>query len=737
MKKTLVVAAMLVAFCKMDAQIVWLDDFNDKSISDWTTYDLDGDGWNWGTLQLTGTNGAPVGTPFLTSISRLVQPMTPDNLAVSPQIDLTNVPAGKPVTLTWYVFASDPNRHDDNYDVYVGTSKEAGELTATESLFNESDIPLTLEERTVDISQFAGQKVYVGFRHHNTSGNGFRLGIDDVSIKVGGETEDDYCTINIPAGGVQPITKVNFAGIDHSSDATVGGSDGQEYFLDVEGTVKAGTTSDITVEGNTDGDNTSSFTVFIDWNQNGILGDAGEKYVIGSITNSTGTDGKQATASIAVPDLAKEGKTRMRIVKNSDSVAPSAPCGDYDFGQAEDYTLNVLKGDGCLVADNGGDLGLIYFPDCYGAPELITDQALTGEYSKVEVTKGIEYIFSTSDSSIYITIGNNSGTKVLAFGEGSVTWTADITGEIRFYSHLDAACGYIPRNDLPPVHSRFVQCGEPRIEPDYGCDQEYTGPFSVASSISGDKGFSVANDFFVPKQSEQYKINSVTLLLIPTTKSDSDFKSFDLSILNDNNGPGSVLKTFTDLTPTNIELYPETFNDGYPTYMVTFDLGGYELPVDAEKEMRYWLQATGYTISGPSTNIFWAGYTRVPGWKTAPNYQSANGGSTWSQVIEQTQQDKTYDSIWSIDGDCTVLGTSNTKTSGINYYPNPVNDVLNISADQKITSVSIYNVAGQKVINNVKADNGQINVSRLTSGTYIVTAILENGKTETFKVIKK
>ena len=83
------------------------------------------------------------------------------------------------------------------------------------------------------------------------------------------------------------------------------------------------------------------------------------------------------------------------------------------------------------------------------------------------------------------------------------------------------------------------------------------------------------------------------------------------------------------------------------------------------------------------------------------------------------------------------LGTSNGKLSNFAYYPNPVNDVLNISADQKITSVSVYNVAGQKVINNVKANNGQVNVSRLTSGTYIVTAILENGKTETFKVIKK
>src|SRR5690606_27223805 len=77
-----------------------------------------------------------------------------------------------------------------------------------------------------------------------------------------------------------------------------------------------------------------------DWNQDGDLTDAGEMYEIGSITNSTGTDGQQAIGSIDVPADALEGTTLMRVIKNF-NVSPTNPCGSYSFGQAEDYTIEV------------------------------------------------------------------------------------------------------------------------------------------------------------------------------------------------------------------------------------------------------------------------------------------------------------------------------------------------------------------------------------------------------------
>jgi len=83
------------------------------------------------------------------------------------------------------------------------------------------------------------------------------------------------------------------------------------------------------------------------------------------------------------------------------------------------------------------------------------------------------------------------------------------------------------------------------------------------------------------------------------------------------------------------------------------------------------------------------------------------------------------------------MGTTNAALSSVSFYPNPVKDELNIVSKEKITSVSVYNVAGQKVLNNIHLKDGKVNMSRYAAGTYIVTAILESGKTEIFKIIKK
>src|SRR5690606_5162912 len=237
-------------------------------------------------------------------------------------------------------------------------------------------------------------------------------------------------------------------------------------FLDVQADVLTSETYEIKLEGNTFGNNTNSFSVFIDWNHNDLF-EANERYSAGTITNSNGQDGQQATAEITVLALAVLGETRMRIIKTAGSEAPTDACGTYEFGQVEDYTLNVAKGNGCLEAGNGQYPTLDFIPDCVGFYEIVTDEALTGEYSIVQVTSGMTYTFGVSEETLYITIGNVQGTEVLASGTGMVTWTSDFDGRIRFYSHLDSDCGYIPLVEIPSMHVRFMKCGEPTPEPEY------------------------------------------------------------------------------------------------------------------------------------------------------------------------------------------------------------------------------------------------------------------------------
>jgi len=154
---------------------------------------------------------------------------------------------------------------------------------------------------------------------------------------------NEYCgPLEFPVA-VEPITLVNFAGIDNTTDPAVNGSPAHEDFTNIVGHVEKQNFYDIVLKGNTNGDHTNRFVVFIDWNHNDILDDPGEIYEIATtITNSTGTDEISATGNIAVPFESEYGPTLMRIKKVVDGAEDYLnPCIGADNGQVEDYTLNV------------------------------------------------------------------------------------------------------------------------------------------------------------------------------------------------------------------------------------------------------------------------------------------------------------------------------------------------------------------------------------------------------------
>src|SRR5690606_9959099 len=105
---------------------------------------------------------------------------------------------------------------------------------------------------------------------------------EDYTINVvdGGSSND--CTVTISTI-VEPITRVLITDLSDevvientSSEST--SSDAHEDFTDIEGDVERGTFYLVALKGNTNGNFANFFTIFIDWNQNGILDDEGEVY---------------------------------------------------------------------------------------------------------------------------------------------------------------------------------------------------------------------------------------------------------------------------------------------------------------------------------------------------------------------------------------------------------------------------------------------------------------------------
>ncbi|NOZ35984.1 MAG: T9SS type A sorting domain-containing protein [Chlorobi bacterium] len=76
------------------------------------------------------------------------------------------------------------------------------------------------------------------------------------------------------------------------------------------------------------------YSVWIDYNQDGDFDDAGEQVYTQAKTTATSING-----SFTVPTSALSGSTRMRVSMQYNAIP--VPCGNFDYGEVEDYTVNI------------------------------------------------------------------------------------------------------------------------------------------------------------------------------------------------------------------------------------------------------------------------------------------------------------------------------------------------------------------------------------------------------------
>ena len=77
-----------------------------------------------------------------------------------------------------------------------------------------------------------------------------------------------------------------------------------------------------------------------------------------------------------------------------------------------------------------------------------------------------------------------------------------------------------------------------------------------------------------------------------------------------------------------------------------------------------------------------------------------------------------------------------TAKLGLKYFPNPVNDVLNIASDFTMDQVTVLNQLGQIVLTqSANVSNTSIDMTSLPTGIYMVRVEASN-KAETFKITK-
>lgn len=238
--------------------------------------------------------------------SDAVAPSAPTNLAASGTTQTTT-------NLSWN--ASTDNVGVTGYDVYRNGSLIGSSATT-------AYVATGLTASTT-YTFFVRAKDAAG----NVSANSNTVSVTTLANSV------SYCASQGNDVSDELIGRVQFGTINNPST----GGTGYTNFTAISTNVTRGSAYTITITPTWTGSTYSEgYAVFIDWNRDGDFSDAGETAWTRSATTASPVSG-----SITIPSTAALGATRMRVSMRYNAVPTS--CGSFNYGQVEDYTINVAS----------------------------------------------------------------------------------------------------------------------------------------------------------------------------------------------------------------------------------------------------------------------------------------------------------------------------------------------------------------------------------------------------------
>ncbi|UPT70555.1 MAG: T9SS type A sorting domain-containing protein [Flavobacterium sp. JAD_PAG50586_2] len=645
-----------------------------------------------------GDDGAAL---YIDEVSVSLPPTTaPDCVTQTAPTDAaTDVDYTADIDLDWTAATTGPAA--ESYDVFLDTN-----ANPTTLLGNQTGLT------RVVTGLLASTTYYWKVIAKNTAGDA--TGCSVFSFTTAANPFAPYCgPINF-TNNTEPITLVNFAGINNVTSGTLNGTPDHENFISITGNVTAGSAYTITLKGNTDGNFINRFMVFADWNQDGDFDETDEVYTVAqTIANTNGTDAVQATESIQVPPTATVGNTRMRVKKIFGTDFYTDPCLGAAFGQVEDYTLEVAA-----PSADSPDYVNLQWPPTATIPVLgsvtvfgqvyeagLTDVAPNIVGQAPGISAWVGYSTTNTNPNTWATwvpatwnAGHNNDNNDeyqaniganLAPGTYYYATRFQLNSGVFVYGGIDPVTTGNPGNFWDGVtFVSGVLTITPLANDECGGAVALTpgGTFEVNPVTSTNAG--AASDALVPTCQTNAANNVWFTVQVPASGS--------ITIETQVSGTGGV-------TDSVISVYTGTCG-GTLTSVGCDDDGG---PAGANETMSK-LALTGQT---PGTTLYisvwrWGGTGSVTGPFTISAYDAS-------------------------------LGNNSFDSSNFAYFPNPVKNNLNLSYNKEITSVEVFNLLGQKVSSNsINANEAQIDMSNLSKGAYLVKVTSDN-QVKTIKVIKE
>ena len=189
----------------------------------WTFIDQDGDGYGWDVSAFSGnSNYVHSGSGVVGSASYInnIGALSPDNWMITPKL---KIPA-EGATLSYYIGPVDTNYYQEYYSVLVSTTGNSP-ADFTNTVHAGTVDQASWAKKSYSLAGFAGQEIYIAFRHHNIRDMYWML-IDDIAVTAGNtasisEVENANVVLypnpvtsvlNIEAQGIQEVNVLDVNG---------------------------------------------------------------------------------------------------------------------------------------------------------------------------------------------------------------------------------------------------------------------------------------------------------------------------------------------------------------------------------------------------------------------------------------------------------------------------------------------------------------------------------------------
>ncbi len=376
-------------------------------------------------------------------------PITPNNLAVSPAIDLTGASDNVFLEYTFYTNQGFPQ---DKYSVYVSTSNTATDILATTPIHTETGTATTAVGtiRSLDLSSYMGQTIYITFRHHDCYDKDF-IGIDNLSVKTISNND-----VSLESANIQEyiLTNQNTSlelelknvGANEINSVTVNWNDGTDHIATIPVTIPVGET---VIVNHPTALNYSSATLY------------NIEITVTEVNSSTDPDMSNNSQMTSIRAISQNGGTKVLIEEGTGTWCQWCPRGavamEYMYNNYSDKFVGIAVHEGIpqwpdpmQVTAYASGSNFSGYPSMH-IDRLIKDESVSQEVMEYyvllrsarpnPVSIGIETILSGQELTVEASATFYSNFTNANFRLAAIIIENDVTGTANTYSQSNAYSG--------------------------------------------------------------------------------------------------------------------------------------------------------------------------------------------------------------------------------------------------------------------------------------------------------